>query len=228
MTPPALSFCTRLATGATARPRQARTPTASTVSTGCRRKRQPTPAGCGCNVENCRPKRCGKFALQHAPPRQDQAQGGLPASASLGRLALICSGGPCFPHRCAGRTARRPPSRAARGHRCCSANFNPYLNPNLNLNPNPNPNSNSRTQSELNTNPEPSLNRNRSPNPEQVLLGGGGGAGGSYGTPDVVCSSAQDESDCEDGGPEAERCRSYTFCAAVDLGSGGEVTRTRV
>jgi len=50
-----------------------------------------------------------------------------------------------------------------------------------------------------------------------VLLDGGGAAGGSYGTPEVMCSSAQDESDCEDGGPEAERCRSYTFCAALDL-----------
>jgi hypothetical protein len=56
-----------------------------------------------------------------------------------------------------------------------------------------------------------------------VLLDGGGAAGGSYGTPEVMCSSAQDESDCEDGGPEAERCRSYTFCVALDLMVRGAV-----
>ena len=51
----------------------------------------------------------------------------------------------------------------------------------------------------------------------QVLLGGGGGGGGSYGAPEVVCTSAQDEADCEDGGPTAGRCRTYTMCEGVVL-----------
>lgn len=47
----------------------------------------------------------------------------------------------------------------------------------------------------------------------QALLGGGG----SGAAPEVVCTSAQDQVDCEDGGPEADRCRTYTICARVDL-----------
>ena len=50
----------------------------------------------------------------------------------------------------------------------------------------------------------------------QALLRGGG-AGGSYGQPEVVCTSAQNVSDCPDGGPQAGRCRTYTMCESVGL-----------
>ena len=41
--------------------------------------------------------------------------------------------------------------------------------------------------------------------------------GVSHGQPAVVCTSAQNVSDCPDGGPQAGRCRTYTMCESVDL-----------